>query len=827
MTAAPKNTTTIPTIDALRTWLHQHGTGIKHLCTDTRKIIDPDLTVFFAIVAQKDGHAFILDAYAAGVRTFIISDAAFAGKQTDAQYLLVNDMVVALQWFARIKRDESSMKVIGITGSNGKTVVKEWLNQLLAPDYAIVRSPKSYNSQIGVALSVWEINSQHTLGIFEAGISQPNEMPALEAMIQPEIGILTNITGAHDEGFHSRTEKLQEKLQLFSKVEWLIYSPDYLQGLKVSELPGKKQFSWSPALQASLHAANTNPVDLQVVSNQLLHNKRLLTATYKGEEITCMVPFTDAASTENAIICWATLLCMGYAPELTAERIAGLAPLDMRLALKSGINHCALIDDSYSADIASLNIALDFLQQQNTDLQKTVILSDIPQTGRDVQELYTEVAALLKSKNVERMIGIGTAISTAKALFPKNASFYPNTEAFTAAYKSADFHNETILIKGARAFGFERISKLLSQKVHDTVLEIDLSAMVDNLNFYRSKLKPGVKVMAMVKAFAYGAGSFEIANLLQYHQVDYLAVAYADEGVALRNAGISMPIMVMSPEPSAFDLLIQYRLEPELYSLEILEAFAAAIQTGVKYPVHLKIDTGMHRLGFDGADLPGLAEALKELKNIKVISVFSHLAASDNAALLDFTDSQIERFSQAAELIEWVLRYPPLRHILNTAGVTTRPDAQMDMVRLGIGLYGYDAALQNNELRTVGTLKTTVTQVKELAAGETIGYNRTGQLTNKGTIATVKIGYADGYSRAFGNGVGHMRINGVEVPTIGSICMDMCMLDVTGLAVNAGDEVVVFDATLDIAQLAQQIHTIPYEILTNISQRVKRVYFYE
>ena len=817
MTAEPPNTTTISDIDALRTWIILQGESVKYLSTDSRKIIDPDRTMFFAIVAQKDGHAYLKDAYAAGVRLFVVSNSAFAGKYADAQYVLVPDSVSALQWFARIKREESSLKVIGITGSNGKTVVKEWLNQLLAPDYSIVRSPKSYNSQIGVALSVWEINRNHTLGIFEAGISKPDEMKPLQDMIQPSIGILTNITGAHDEGFRSREEKIREKLHLFERVDWMIYSPDYLHGIDRNELPGSNTFSWSMSEKA----------DVEIVGHQILQNKSLLTAKYLGKEITCIVPFTDAASVEDAIICWTTLLCMEYSPEVAEERLANLVPLNMRLSLKSGVNHSTLIDDSYSADIASLRIALDFLKQQGGDSKKTIILSDIPQTGKNIQELYTEVAELLTKNKVQKLIGIGVDISTVKVLFPIESAFFKSTEAFIETIQPSDFNNETILIKGARSFGFERISQLLVQKVHDTVLEVDLTAMVENLNFYRSKLLPGVKIMAMVKAFGYGTGSFEIANLLQYHQVDYLAVAYADEGIALRKAGISMPIMVMSPEPSAFDLLIQYRLEPELYSLDIFHAFVAAIPNDLLYPVHLKLDTGMHRLGFDASDLPALSEALKSTTNIKVISVFSHLAASDSRALKAFTSNQIERFSQAAELVEWVLGYAPLRHILNTSGITTRPTAQMDMVRLGIGLYGYDASLKNHELRTVGTLKTTVTQVRYLVAGETVGYNRQGKLDSNGKIATVKIGYADGYSRAFGNGVGKMRVRGIEVPTIGSICMDMCMLDVTGLDVHVGDEVVVFDANLNIAELAKQINTIPYEILTNISQRVKRVYFYE
>lgn len=801
----------------IENWISSHGSQIKYLAIDTRKLIVPSQTVFFAIEGHKDGHDFISDAYNRGVRYFVISNNQNVKLHSDAYYLHVSSTLNALQSFARIRRELFNLKVIGITGSNGKTIVKEWLNQLLSAEWSIVRSPKSYNSQLGVPLSVWEIQEYHNLGIFEAGISMAGEMEALESIIQPEIGVLTNLTGVHDQGFVSRQEKLKEKLQLFTHCEWLVYSPDYLYGMAAADLPGKKKFSWSMHQEA----------DLQIIGSQTIQNHRILTAKYKESVLTCSVPVGDAASVENAVICWATMLCMGYTANSAAERLADLVPVPTRLELKSGINSCTLIDDSYSADLASLAIALDFLQQQAGENKKTVLLSDLQQTGRDRAALYHEVENLLHEKCIDRLIGIGNDIQIMSDFTTLDACFYQSTELFIANFDESGFSNECILVKGARIYGFEQITKLLSQKVHETVLEVDMAAIVANLNVYRAKLIPGVKMMVMVKAFAYGSGLFEIANLLQYHQVDYLAVAYADEGIALRKAGISMPIMVMSPEPSAFDAIIHYRLEPEIYSLDILQSFISWLTPDKTHPVHIKLDTGMHRLGISEHEIHQIAELLAENSHIKVISVFSHLAASGEPSFNQFTALQIERFNQAVDVLTAKLKYQPIKHILNSSGISTLPQAQMDMVRLGIGLYGYDSTLPKQQLTNVTTLKTTITQVKHLKAGETVGYSRAGILPNGGTIATVKIGYADGYSRAFGNGTGRMRVRGKEVPTIGTICMDMCMLDVTGLNAQAGDEVVVFDGKMDVSTLALQIGTIPYEILTNISQRVKRVYFYE
>ncbi|RZK60312.1 MAG: bifunctional UDP-N-acetylmuramoyl-tripeptide:D-alanyl-D-alanine ligase/alanine racemase, partial [Pedobacter sp.] len=703
--------------------------------------------------------------------------------------------------------------------SNGKTIVKEWLYQLLASDYNIIRSPKSFNSQIGVPLSVWQINGEHDLAIFEAGISTKNEMEVLAEIISPSIGVLTNIGEAHAEGFESKAEKLTEKLKLFAAVELFIYAPEYVIDVAAADLPGKQKFTWSLTSPADLHISFIEPIE----------GKNYIRATYKGKEIECLIPFSDKASVENGIICWATLLAMGYSPEEADLRLEKLTQVSMRLELINGIENCSIIDDSYSADISSLAIALDFLNLQNQHPKKTLILSDIYETGKANEVLYAEISALLTQKNLNRLIGIGPNISAFADLFTIESSFYESTQDFIEQLPAIHFANETILIKGARRFEFGRISKLLTQKIHDTVLEINLNALASNLQFYRSKLKPVVKVMAMVKAFSYGSGSFEIANLLQYHKVDYLAVAYADEGIALRKAGITLPIMVMSPEPSAFEAMVKNHLEPEIYNANILRSFLNFLPAYEKdFPIHLKLDTGMHRLGFEADDLPDLLEIIKGNEQLKVVSIFSHLVASAEAEHDGFTQHQLDEFDKLYATLTSILGYEPIKHVLNTSGITRWPQAQLDMVRIGIGLYGFDGALNNNKgLQTVAILKTTVTQVKNLNAGETVGYSRKGLMPNGGRIATVKIGYADGYSRKFGNGVGKMLVKSELVATVGSICMDMCMLDVTGLNVKTGDEVIVFNDAHTISDLAKQIDTIPYEILTNVSQRVKRVYFYE
>ena len=791
------------------------------LLTDSRRISNAPEGLFFALSGQRNGHEFIAGAYSAGVRNFVVKHGAEI-ILSEANFLVVHDVLTALQKLAAWHRSRFNLEVIGITGSNGKTIVKEWLYQLMCADKNIVRNPKSYNSQIGVPLSVWQTNEHNDLGIFEAGISTTHEMEKLEAIIKPSIGVLTHIGPAHDEGFEDRRQKVVEKLGLFKHCRLLIHNHEQLIDYQ-DDIKAIKCFTWSTQFKQA---------DLFVFSGTVISRNFYLRARFKGNEIESLIPFFDEASVENAIVCWATMLAMGYSAVEADKRLEHLNPVSMRLELKTGINDCSVIDDSYNSDIQSLEIALNFLNQQNQHDKKTLILSDIFQSGLQPDVLYRQVAEMIAAKKVDKFIAVGGALIAHKDYFNvPEKHFFEDTAAMLQNLRPLNFKEETILIKGSRSFEFESISRALVQKAHETVLEINLNALLSNLNFYRGKLKPGVKVMAMVKAFSYGSGTFEVANMLQYNKVDYLAVAYIDEGVALRKTGITLPIMVLNPEASAFDKLSEYKLEPAIYSFGLFDDYIKFAQDSniVNYPVHLKIDTGMRRLGFENSDVETLCDLLEENKYVRVQSIFSHLAASEATEHDEFTLKQILNFEGAFKQIEGALGYKVIKHISNTAGIIRWPNAQHDMVRLGIGLYGIDAAVpaNNNGLQPIATLKTSVSQVKKVLAGETISYSRSGSLLKDGKIATVRIGYADGYLRAFGNGVGKMLIKGKPVPTVGNITMDMCMLDVSGVDVREGDEVIVFDGQLRIEELAKQIGTIPYEILTNVSQRVKRVYFYE
>jgi len=795
---------------------------ISALFTDSRRLNNAAEGLFFALSGRRNGHEFVAGAYAAGVRNFVVEHGP-EFNLPEANFLIVADPLAALQALAAYHRGRFNLQVIGITGSNGKTIVKEWLYQLLAADKNIVRNPKSYNSQIGVPLSVWQINSRNDLGIFEAGISTINEMEKLEAIIKPQVGVLTHIGTAHDEGFANRWEKVLEKLELFKNSQKLICNYDLLIDFR-ADMQAKEAFTWSRKF---------NQADLYVFSGTVISKNYYLRAYYKKQEIECLVPFTDEASVENAIVCWATMLALGYSAVEADKRIERLVPVSMRLELKNGINNCSVIDDSYNSDLQSLEIALNFLGQQNQHQKKTLILSDIYQSGLPQDVLYQQVADLVAGKKVDKFIGVGEALVSHRDYFNvEEHHFFNDTAAMLQHLKQLDFKDETILIKGSRSFEFERISRALAQKAHETILEINLNTLLSNLDFYKSKLKPGVKVMAMVKAFSYGSGTFEVANMLQYNKVDYLAVAYIDEGAALRQAGINLPIMVLNPEASAFDKLTEYKLEPVIYSFGLLDDFVsyAKGRNISNYPVNIKIDTGMHRLGFENHEIDTLCDMLEANRYVRVQSVFSHLAASEASKHDEFTKTQIKRFEKAFKEIERSLGYTVIKHLCNTAGIIRWPSAQYDMVRLGIGLYGIDSAVpaSNRALQPIASLKTSVAQVKKIKAGDTISYSRSGKLAKDGKIATVRIGYADGYLRAFGNGVGKMLVKGTLVPTVGNITMDMCMLDVSGLDVSEGDEVVIFDEQHQrIEELAAQIGTIPYEILTNVSQRVKRVYFYE
>jgi alanine racemase len=791
---------------------------ISHLSSDSRKISTPENTLFFTLKGRRDAHLFISQLYQQGVRCFVITDENFhVNLYPEANFLWVKDSLKALQLLTAHHRQHFDYPVIGITGSNGKTIVKEWLFQLLVPDYKIVRSPKSYNSQIGVPLSVWQMNENYDLALFEAGISTRAEMEQLEKIIKPDIGILTNIGSAHDEGFENREEKLKEKLKLFKDAKTLIINAHLVK----PDFPQMDIFTWS---------LNGSAADLKIIRIQKEDDQTLLNAIYQSQEININIPFNSQSLIEDAIICWATLLKLGVKQEIIQQRMLKLLSVKMRLELKSGIHQSSIIDDSYNSDFSSLEIALDFLNQQKQHPDKTLILSDIHQTGIPPKELYKNLIQLLETKGIQQFVGVGEDIYQFKDLFKIRSWFYKDTDDFLAKFDTTLIKNQIVLIKGARHFEFERISKLLTQKVHDTVLEINMNALEHNLNHYKSKLKPGVKLMAMVKAFAYGSGSEEVANLLQHNRVDYLAVAYADEGITLRQAGVTIPIMVLSPEISSFEAIVQYQLEPELYNFRILKAFADFILEAntSHYPVHIKFDTGMHRLGFEEDDFKDLSDFLLKNPQLKVKSVLSHLAASESDLHRDYTAHQIKLFDQLSSSLKSVLGHNFIRHILNTSGISKWPEAQFDMVRLGIGLYGIESIeKERSALQNVATLKTTISQIKHLKKGDTVGYGRKGVMLEDGKIATVKIGYADGYPRALGNGIGKMIINRHQVKTIGSICMDMCMLDITGLAIKEEDEVIIFGEEASVYEMANDLGTIPYEVMTNISQRVKRVYFYE
>ncbi len=783
---------------------------ITYLITDSRKLIFPEQTLFIAIQGpRRSGILFITDLYHKGVRCFLIDEDIDQSIYPEAVFLQVPNSIKALQQIAIYHRNQFSIPIIGITGSNGKTIVKEWLFQLLSPDFNIVRSPRSYNSQIGVPLSVWQMNAQHTLAIFEAGISARGEMDALANMIQPTIGVLTNIGEAHNEGFASKEEKLAEKLRLFKTRD---------------------------SMDAAVNMPLIIGTDIVITKQEKQPEYTSVSMQYGKSSAEFIIPFTDAISIQNTLICCAVMMQMGYVHSDIQTKILELKPVEMRMQLRKGIHQSFVLNDSYSNDLASLSLALPYLKEQSGKMATTVILSDIVESGKSATELYSEVVKLLSNNQINKLYAIGTAISNyfskqSDTTYPFTMESFSSTEAFLNQVNTHQFQQQYVLLKGARLFEFEQIAQWLEQQVHQTVLEINLTALVQNLTFYQSLLKPSTKLMAMVKAFSYGSGAGEIAKKLQQQQIDYLAVAYADEGIALRKAGINLPIMVMSPDELSFDTIINYQLEPEIFSFEVLHAFEKYLSKEglLQYPIHIKLNTGMNRLGFDLTEIELITNHLLHQKQLMVKSVMSHLVASENPSQDNYTLQQIHQFKEACQFIQKVLGYSFIQHIANTAGIVRNPEYQFDMVRLGIGLYGVDSSNHHQvNLQTVATLKTTVAQVRKITAGETVGYGRVGKVNRNSIVATVRIGYADGYSRRLGNGVGKMYLHGSMAPIIGNICMDMAMIDVTDIPnVKAGDIVEVFGANMPVQELAQAAGTIPYEIMTGISQRVKRVYFEE
>jgi len=797
---------------------------IIHLVYDSRRLQQPSSSVFFALKTEhNDGHKYIADAYKKGIRNFIISN-EHSTKKLTANVILVDDPLDALQQVSAFHRHQFTIPVIGITGSNGKTIVKEWLNHLLEEEHKTVRSPKSFNSQIGVPLSVWQMNEQHTLGIFEAGISSAGEMEQLEKIIRPTIGVLTNIGEAHSEGFLDNAHKLGEKLLLFQNCPVLIARNKDIGGKRELINKNTKLLTWG--------SAESNEFIIRSAEKE--KTKTAIKLHYNSEEVAITIPFTDEASIENAITCCCVMLILGYNKNTIAERIAKLHAIDMRLQLKHSVNDCLVINDSYSADITSLKIALDFLKQQSSGLNRTVILSEFIESGKDATALYSEIGDLLNSYEIKKLITIGERIGDEmKGKLSPAISFHAflSTQDFIKEFRGSQFFKEIILIKGARKFEFERIAKLFEKKLHQTVLEINLNALTHNLKEYQKILQPATRVMAMVKAFSYGSGGAEIASVLQYHNVDYLGVAYADEGVELVKAGIRLPIMVMNAEESSFQSIVDYNLQPVIYSFDLLYKFENYLkEQGLQsYSVHLEIETGMNRLGFDVNEAGNLAKYISLGTTFQIQSVFSHLAASEDASQDEFTKQQEELFGTAVTAIQKHISYPFLQHISNSAAIVRHPHLQMDMVRLGIGLYGIEIDNGNLlDLIPVATLRSTIAQLKHLKKGASVSYNRKGIVKRDSVIATVRIGYADGYSRQFGNGIGKMMVNGKLAPVIGTVCMDMTMIDVTEIeGVKEGDDVIVFGSPLPVQDMATWINTIPYEIMTSVSQRVKRIYFHE
>ena len=802
------------------------GTTPAHvdwILTDSRSLCFPEETLFFALKTKRnDGHKYIYDLYTRGVRNFVVSDLPEkASEYKDANFLVLDRPLKGLQKLATHHREQFQVPVVGITGSNGKTIVKEWLYQLLSPERVITRSPRSYNSQIGVPLSIWLMNEHTELGIFEAGISEMGEMEALKPIIQPTIGILTNIGGAHQENFSSVVDKCMEKLLLFKDCDVVIYDGDneVISSCVTKSLFTAREIAWS-------RKDNERPLFIEKIVKEETHTT--IYYRYIGLPSSYTIPFIDDASIENSIHCLAVALYMMLPPEQIAERMAKLEPVAMRLEVKEGKNGCTLINDSYNSDLASLDIALDFMQRRSEDKmrKRTLILSDILETGQTSKLLYRQVADLIHSRGVDKLIGVGEDIASSSSRFELEKYFFRSTAELLNSGLLNQLHDEIVLIKGSRTFQFDKITDLLELKVHETTLEINLNALVDNLNYYRNKLKPDTKIVCMVKASAYGAGSYEIAKTLEDQRVNYLAVAVADEGSELRKAGITSSIIIMNPEQTAFKTLFDYKLEPEVYSFHLLEELIkAAEREGItNFPIHIKIDTGMHRLGFAPAEIPRLVERLHKQTSVISRSVFSHLVGSDTERLDTFTRRQIEVFEAAAAQLQEGFSFKIIRHICNTAGIQRYPGAQFEMVRLGIGLYGVDP-FTNEMLHNISTLRSTILQIHDVPKEETVGYGRKGILERDSRIAAVPIGYADGLNRHLGNGRGYCLVNGKKAPYVGNICMDVCMIDVTDIDCREGDKVIIFGDDLPVTVLSDLLDTIPYEVLTSVSNRVKRVYF--
>ena len=800
---------------------------VSYLLTDSRSLTFPEETLFFAIrTGSNDGHRYIASLYESGVRNFVVETLDRVPQELgDANFLVVPDTLSALHAIATYHRRRFRIPVIGITGSRGKTWVKEWLYQLLKDDYRIVRSPRSFNSKIGVPLSLWEIDENTSLAIIEAGISQPGEMATLQDMIRPTIGVFTCLGREHSEGFPSKAAKAQEKASLFTACDCIVYNHDDATIAATMEPIASiaQDISWS----------RTDPEAPLFISDVDKHDRCTHIAyTYMGVPAELDLPFVDDSDIGNAVCCLAVIAFLGLSPEAIAERMARLTRVGTRLNVIEGVNDCLVIADSYTSDFNSLAPALDFVSRRSTPMTSTtVILSDVMHESMPTDAVYEHVAELLAHKNVSRIIGIGSEITEYSYLFGNDARFFSSTDDFLAEMSPSDFENELILVKGAPEFRFARITDMLEAKQHQTVLEVNLDALVHNYNFFRSRITPPCRIVCMVKASGYGAGSYELAKTLQDAGAAYLAVAVHDEGVDLRKAGISMPIMVLNPSVVNYKAMFSYRLEPEVFSIEACRRLIhEAEKYGItNYPVHIKLDTGMHRLGFIKEQLPELVKLLRSQEAIKPVTVFSHLCVADEPGQDEYTRGQFSYFDECCEILQSGFTHHIKRHILNTTGIVRFPGQQHDLVRLGIGLYGISTTTDGSEnvLKPVSSLHTVIISIKEWTAGTTIGYGRHGVLHRDSRIATIPVGYADGIDRHFGNGAISMWVNGHRCPTVGNICMDVCMIDVTDAPCAVGDQVEIFGNNIPVEELAAVRGTIPYEILTSISSRVKRVYFRE
>ncbi|UEQ75116.1 bifunctional UDP-N-acetylmuramoyl-tripeptide:D-alanyl-D-alanine ligase/alanine racemase [Chryseobacterium arthrosphaerae] len=789
---------------------------IRNIAYDSRIIYSTKNTAFIAINTHKNsGEKFIESAIDRGIGVIISEH--YDPEYNNVTWIIVENSVDFLQKLARYHFENSHIQSIGITGSNGKTILKEWLYQCLWNEFPTVKSPKSFNSQIGLPLSLLQINSNHKLGIFEVGISKPDEMEKLEHIFHPQIGLLTHIGTAHAANFSSEEQLIDEKIRLFKDSEVIIYNGDN------SSVDQKIKKSYSGRKLISYGFKKENNV---FIKNNISRDENII-VEYFGEEISFPAHQRDEATLTNAMALITVLKELNIENKKIVEKINLLKAVEMRLESIEGIKGNIIIDDSFNLDLDSLKTALQFLKEYNKS-KKSLVLTDIVGVNVNSQELYEEVSELVNEQRFDSVFLIGDEISKFSELFKAKTYTFIDTKELIESKHLTEIENQIILLKGARKFEIEKLKDILELRKHDTVLEVNLNAILHNINYHKSLLKPGTKMMAMVKANAYGLGSFEVSEFLQHHHIDYLGVAYVDEGVELRKKGITTPIIVMNPEQHSYQTIIEYDLEPEIYSFRVLELFYEAVQKSgydKKYPIHIKLETGMHRLGFKDFELDQLSETLSG-KNLKVQSMFSHLSSSDMPEERAFTLKQFEVFERNSSYLIEKLGYTPIRHILNSSGITSYSDHQYDMVRIGIGMLGESSDNEiQKQLQSVVSFKTVISQISMVEGGESVGYSRRYKADHLTRIATVPVGYADGIPRLIGNQVGSLGVNKTLAPIVGNICMDMMMINVDNIPnVKEGDTVTVFNAKPSLKEFAGYCKTITYEVLTSISPRVKRIY---